>query len=171
VLAGLVASGCIRAPTIVMVDRATALEAQAGGSYDEVEKRLDRIGMAPVPVPLTPNQLEALGIAPLPLVDATGITPADHLDALLAKHCMGEGRDGLVVDTHRACHARTAPDDAALLERVNGARRQLWRWMHTVRPDVSLEALRQAWQKAHLQGVVCGGWIQAPDGTWSAKGC
>ena len=34
--------GCIRAPEIVLVDRATALEEQAAGSYSELERKLAR---------------------------------------------------------------------------------------------------------------------------------
>jgi hypothetical protein len=88
-------AGCFTPPEIVMVDRATALEQQAAGSFDDLEQRLDRAGIEPRPVPLTPGQLEALGIRPAPLVDESDLTDADRLDGLLAQHCIGEGRDGL----------------------------------------------------------------------------
>lgn len=171
-LAALVASGCIRAPEIVMVDRATALEEQASGSFKDVEMRLARAGMSPTPVPLTPNQLEDLGLQPAPLVENLGRTQADRVDDLLRRHCVGEGKDGLLVDTRRQCLAgRTSADDLALVERVNRARLQLWQWMRTVRPGASEAALRQSWQQVHAQGVVCGGWVEAADGTWGEKKC
>jgi hypothetical protein len=171
-LAALAASGCIRAPEIVMVDRATALEEQAAGSFKDVEQRLARAGMSPTPVPLTPNQLEDLGMQPPPLVENLGRTQADRVDELLRRHCVGEGKDGLLVDTRRQCQSgRLSSDDAALMERVNQARQQLWRWMRTVRPGVPEDSLRQSWQRVHAEGVVCGGWVQAGDGTWGEKKC
>jgi Protein of unknown function (DUF1318) len=171
-LAAFALSGCIRAPEIVMVDRATALEEQASGSFKDVERRLARAGMSPTPVPLTPNQLEELGIQPTPLVENIGRTQADRVDELLRRHCVGEGRDGLLVDTRRQCKAgRLSADDAALVERVNRARLHLWKWMRTVRPDVPEESLRRSWQQVHAEGVICGGWVEADDGTWGEKKC
>jgi hypothetical protein len=164
--------GCVSAPQIVMQDRATALEQQAGGSFEELERKLDHAAVAPRPVPLTPNELEALGIRPMPLVDETELTSADRLDALLRQHCIGEGRDGLLVDTHEACRGRH--DLAAALElvdRVNRARLQLWRWLQQERGDASPDALRRTWRRVHGRGVVCGGWIQRDDGAWEEKGC
>ncbi|EPX64963.1 putative lipoprotein [Cystobacter fuscus DSM 2262] len=171
-LAALALPGCIRAPEIVMVDRATALEEQASGSFEDVERRLARAGMSPTPVPLTPNQLEELGIQPTPLVENLGRTQADRVDELLRRHCVGEGRDGLLVDTRSRCQSgRLSADDAALVDRVNRARRQLWQWMRTVRPGVPEESLRRSWQQVHAQGVICGGWVESEDGTWGEKKC
>ncbi|WP_043711561.1 DUF1318 domain-containing protein [Corallococcus macrosporus] len=170
--AALATSGCISAPEIVMVDRATALEEQASGSFKDVEQRLARAGMNPTPVPLTPNQLEDLGIQPTPLVENIGRTPADRIDDLLRRHCVGEGRDGLLASQRRRCRAgRMTADDVALVERVNRSRKQLWKWMQSVRPDVPEETLRRSWHKAHAEGVVCGGWVEAEDGTWGEKQC
>lgn len=171
-LAGLALSGCIRAPEIVMVDRATALEEQAAGSFKDVERRLARAGMSPTPVPLTPNQLEELGIQPTPLVENMGKTQADRVDELLRRHCVGEGKDGLLVDTRSQCRAgRLSADDAALVERVNRSRVQLWQWMRTVRPSVPEESVRRSWQQVHAEGVVCGGWVESAEGTWGEKKC
>ena len=171
-LAALASPGCIRAPEIVMVDRATALEEQASGSFEDVERRLARAGMSPTPVPLTPNQLEELGIQPTPLVENIGRTQADRVDELLRRHCVGEGRDGLLVVNRNRCQAgRMSADDVALVERVNRARVHLWQWMRTVRPDVSEESLRRSWQQVHAKGVICGGWVEADDGTWGEKKC
>jgi hypothetical protein len=169
-LAGL--AGCFKPPEIVMVDRATALEQQASGSFDDIELKLDRAGIEPRPVPFTPEQLAALGIRPAPLVDESELTDADRLDALLAQHCIGEGKDGLIVDTRDACKGAADADEVqTLLERVNRARRQLWRWMHEQRTDVSEGALKGAWRDNHLRNVVCGGWIEGSDGKWLGKSC
>ncbi|QSQ19067.1 DUF1318 domain-containing protein [Pyxidicoccus parkwayensis] len=171
-LAALAAPGCIRAPEIVMVDRATALEEQASGSFKDVELRLARAAMSPTPVPLTPNQLEDLGLQPAPLVENLGRTQADRVDELLRRHCVGEGKDGLLVDTRRQCLAgRLSADDVALMERVNQARHHLWQWMRTVRPGVPEESLRQSWHRVHAEGVVCGGWVESANGAWGEKKC
>ena len=99
---GLALAGCFKPPEIVMVDRATALEQQAAGSFDELERKLDRAGIEPRPVPLTPEQLESLGVRAAPIVDETELTDADRLDGFLIQHCIGEGKDGLLVDTKDA---------------------------------------------------------------------
>jgi hypothetical protein len=165
-------AGCVKAPEIVMVDRATALEQEASGSFDELERKLDRAGIEPDPVPLTPEQLQALGIQPAPLVDASELTDADRLDGFLMQHCLGEGKDGLVVDTHEACQGAADADElAALATRVNAARRQLWRWMHERRSDLAEAELKRAWHERHLENVVCGGWVEQSDGTWRGKAC
>jgi hypothetical protein len=165
-------AGCFKPPEIVMVDRATALEQQASGSFDDLELKLDRAAIEPRPVPLTPDQLDALGIRPAPLVDESDLTDADRLDGLLAQHCIGEGKDGLLVDTRDVCKgAADAQEVQTLLERVNRARRQLWLWMHEQRADVSAADLQRAWHDGHVRNVVCGGWIQGNDDTWAAKPC
>jgi uncharacterized protein DUF1318 len=168
-LAGL--GACVNTE-VVMTDRATALEQQAAGSFDDLELKLDRYAIEPRPVPLTPDQLEALGIRPKSLVDESDLTDADRLDDLLAQHCLGEAKDGLVADTHDTCKGAADADEArTLLERVNRARRQLWRWMHEQRPDVPEADLQKSWRDNHLRNVVCGGWVEGADGKWQAKGC
>jgi hypothetical protein len=165
-------AACVKPPEIVMVDRATALEQQASGSFDDLERRLDRSAIEPRPVPLTPDQLEALGVRPTPLVDESDLTDADRLDGLLAQHCVGEGKDGLIADTRDACKgAADVQEVQTLLERVNRARRQLWRWMHEQRTDVSEGELQRAWRENHLRNVVCGAWIEGSDGKWQGKSC
>jgi len=156
----LVTLACIKAPEIVMVDRATALEQQAGGSFEDLELKL------------TPEQLEALGIGPVALVDRTDVTDADRVDDLLRQRCIGEGRDGLLVDTHHACRGATdRAADVILIERVNHARVQLWKWMCSERKEDSPETAQRIWQQVHVRGVICGAWIQGVDGTWSEKKC
>jgi hypothetical protein len=165
-------TGCFKPPEIVMVDRATALEQQASGSFDDLERQLDRAGIEPHPVPLTPEQLEALGIRPAPLVDQSELTDADRLDGLLAQHCVGEGKDGLIVDTRDACKGAADAEEVQILaERVNRARRQLWRWMHEQRNDVAEKELQRQWRENHLRNVVCEGWIEGSDGKWQGKSC
>lgn len=164
--------GCIKPPDIVMVDRGTALEHQASGSFDDVEHRLDRTALQPGPVPLTPEQLAALGVASAMPGSATSVTEADCVDALLVQHCIGEGADGLLVDTRDACHGVADADQVThAVDSVNRARRQLWLWMHAQRSDLSMDDLRRGWHEAHAAGVVCGGWIQGDDGKWQGKPC
>jgi len=163
--------GCIHPPEIVMVDRATALEEQAAGSFDDLERNLTRAGITPHPVPFTPADLEALGIKPPPLAEASDRTDADRIDDLLRQHCVGERRDGLLAETRDGCRSAADPSLATLVERVNRARLQLWRWMHEERPDTTVDDLRRSWQRIHAEGVVCGGWVQRDDGAWEAKKC
>ncbi len=166
------AGGCIKAPEIVLVDRATALEEQAAGSYNQLEEKLARATMAPRPAPLTPAELETLGMATPTMVDDTERTDADRLDALLQQRCVGEGKDGLVVETHDACKgAADRAQSAVLIDRTNNARQQLWRWMKERQKERSLEEVRRAWHAEHARGVVCGGWMQRDDGGWEGKKC
>ncbi len=164
-------AGCFT-PQITMSDRATALEQQAGGSFDDLEKRLDRAAIEPRPVPLTPEQIATLGATASPRADTTGLTDADRVDGLLVQHCVGEGSDALLADTHDECQGAADADEIAeLVDRVNRSRRQLWRWMHERRADASIDDLRRGWRDAHLRGVVCGGWIEGDDGKWQSKAC
>jgi uncharacterized protein YdbL (DUF1318 family) len=165
-------AACIRPPEIVLVDRATALEQQAAGSFRELEKRLARAAMAPRPAPLTPEDLATMGMQPPPLVDTTELTQADKVDDLLKRRCVGEGSDGKLVRTRESCQGATDRAEVlALVERVNQARQQLWRWMHERRLDAPLDEVRRAWRAEHYRGLVCGGWWQRGDGGWEAKAC
>ncbi len=171
-LGALFAASCIQAPAIVMVDRATVLEQQASGSFKDLEEKLLHAGTQPLAAALTPEQLHALGIEAPSLVNDVDLTEADQVDELLKQHCLGEGLDGMLVETFDACLGTT--DQAAattLMSRTNNARMQLWRWMRTQRPDKSLEELRRAWVGAHKDGVPCGGWMEAADKRWEAKKC
>jgi hypothetical protein len=166
------ALACFKPPEIVMVDRATALEQQASGSFEDTERRLNRSAVEPRPVPLTPEQLEALGIRPTPRADSVELTDADRVDGLLVQHCIGEGADGLLADTREECRGAAAADEVSdVVDRVNRARRQLWRWMHEQRADVAVDDLRRSWRQVHVRGVVCGAWIEGDDGKWQGKPC
>lgn len=163
---------CVKAPDIVVVDRATALEQQAGGSFTDVERDLARRAVDPGPEALTPDDLQALGIKPEPLVDHTEQTEADHVDSLLRQHCIGEGRHGLLVDTHDDCVGASDRVIAiTLVDRTNRARLQLWRWLAAQRPELGNDGARARWRETHIDGLVCGGWLQSADGSWSAKKC
>ncbi len=171
-LLSVVPLACVKAPDIVVVDRATALEQQAGGSFADVERDLARRALDPGPEPLTPDQLQALGINPEPLVDHTEQTEADRVDSLLRQRCVGEGRHGLLVDTHDDCIGASDRVVAiALVDRTNRARLQLFRWLAAERPELGPEVVRAHWHEAHVQGAVCRAWLQAEDGTWAAKQC
>ena len=98
-------AGCFKPPEIVMVDRATALEQQASGSFDDLEQKLDRFAIEPRPVPLTEDQLQALGVRPAPLVDESDLTDADRLDGFLAQH-PARGRGRMASSSTRATRAR-----------------------------------------------------------------
>jgi hypothetical protein len=166
------AAGCIKAPEIVMVDRATALEQQAAGSFQDLERKLTRAAISPQPVPLTPEQLEALGIPPPNMVDKTERTDADRVDDLLKQRCVGESKEGTLIDTPDACKgASDRAETIALVERTNAARQQLWRWMKERKPESTLDQMRKSWREAHYKGVACGGWVQKDDGEWEAKKC
>ena len=172
VLAVAASVGCIKPPEIVLVDRATALEQQAGGSFPEIEKKLARASISPRPVPLTPAQIESLGLGAPALSDEHEATDADRVDDLLERHCVGESKEGLIEQTQDACHGAVDQDDVVkLVDRVNRARVQLWRWMHEQKPDVALEELQKRWRAAHAAGVTCGAWVQGDDGKWAAKTC
>jgi uncharacterized protein YdbL (DUF1318 family) len=156
----------------VVVDRATALEQQASGSFDDLERKLATASITPQAVPFTPAQLETLGIRAVAIVDQTELTDADRVDALLVQHCVGEGHDGLLVDTKDACQGAADHTETMLLvDRTNTARLQLWRWMHTQKPDVTVEDLRRAWHVSHARGTVCGAWVESDDGKWAEKSC
>lgn len=172
VLLALCATGCIKMAPIVVTDRVTALEEQAGGSFDELELRLTRAGISPRPLPLTPEQLTALGMDRPEKLRDPDLTPMDLLDRLLRQRCVGEGREGLLVETPQACRGAVDHDEVArAVERANRARAVLWDWLQKERPGATLEETRRAWTEAHRRSVVCDGWVQRPDGTWEARKC
>lgn len=163
---------CIRPPEIVLVDRATALENQAGGSYQDLEKRLLRQGVTARAVPLTPDDLLSLGVRPPALTDEIDQTEADRMDQWLQQRCVGEARDGTLVETRETCRGTV---DRALLraavDRTNRARQQLFRFLQGRKPETPAAELRRTWRAAHLRNVVCGGWVQGDDERWEAKKC
>ncbi|HEY7956158.1 MAG TPA: DUF1318 domain-containing protein [Polyangia bacterium] len=174
--AALLGAGCIKAPDLVIVDRATALEEQAGGNYRQLERELDRAAVTPRPVPLTHAQIAESGAEsePLAIGDEQVRDGSDEsaIDDLLARRCLGEANDGTLVETKTSCGGHVNPASLGrLVERANRDRWQVWRYLQSERPKASLDEVRQAWRAVHLKGVVCGGQVQRADGGWEAKKC
>jgi hypothetical protein len=170
VLLALVAGGCIKAPEIVVLDRATALEREAAGSFPRLELELERAGTAARPSAITRTQLEAAG-HPRPVVEEMESSDAERIDALLKISCVGEALDGTLTETRDRCTVKEVPHLGSLLERANRDRAQIWEWLRRERPERSLVEVRRAWRATHLTAVVCGGQVQRDDGGWEAKKC
>jgi hypothetical protein len=169
-LGALLGAGCIRAPGIVVVDHATALERQAAGRFPDLERELALAGLAPRPSPLSRAELEARGGARATL-DPDEAGEAERVDALLTARCVGEARDGLLVATPDSCAVKELPRLSRLLERANRDRQQLWLALAAARPQRSAAEIRQAWRAVHLRAVICGGQVQRDDGAWEVKRC
>jgi hypothetical protein len=175
------AAGCIRAPAVVIVDRKTALEQQASGSFRGLEEELEQAGLSPRPAALTAAQRGAAGVRRQGL-EATDeddeSSDAVRTDALLIKRCIGEGLDGALALTLDPCTGTLdVPAVGRLIERVNRERRQLWRWLAgqarkgREQAPASDEEVRTAWRKVHLSGLPCGGQYQVAGGSWEVKRC
>jgi hypothetical protein len=162
--------GCIKAPNIVVLDRATALEREASGDFPKLQFELQRAGTTPRPAPVTREQLEQAG-HPRPIVEHMETSDAERIDALLKVSCIGESKEGTLVETRDRCAVKEVPRLGSLLERANRDRAQIWEWLRRQRPARSLEEVRRAWRETHLRGVICGGEIQRDDGTWESKSC
>jgi len=169
------AAGCIRAPAVVIVDRKTAVEQQASGSFRGLEEELEQAGLVPRPAPLTAAQLGASGVRRAGLEansEDDEANDAVRTDALLIKRCVGESLDGALVLTIDPCTgAIDVPQVGRLIERINRDRRQLWRWLHGQAPGKTPDEVRTAWRETHLVGLVCGGQFQAAGGAWEIKRC
>jgi hypothetical protein len=166
-------TGCISAGPITIVDRKTALEEQAAGTYPALDQELKQAGVAPGPVPYTRGQLEAGGVpvgkGDEQLAQEEAVTEADLIDQLLLRRCIGEALDGTLVETSATCTEPIQPArQARLLERENRRRAQIWR---AIAPQKPLEQVRATWRKAHLGEVICGGQVQVEGGAWEAKKC
>ena len=177
-LVALALTGCIRAPDVVIVDRRTALEAEAAGRFAELEEALDVAAIRPQPSPLTRATLEAAGWRPSAEDDAieamtrTRRDEATRVDDLLRRKCVGESLAGTLQPTPAKCAgAVDAAEVGRIVERVNRSRQQIWLWMGRKAPGVPADALQRSWRKRHLERVVCGGWIEAESGTWREKAC
>lgn len=169
------AAGCIRAPAVVIVDRKTAVEQQASGSFRGLEEELEQAGLVPRPAPLTAAQLGAAGVRRDGLEatdqDDDG-NDAGRTDTLLLKRCLGEALDGTLVLTIDPCTGTIdVPQVGRMIERVNRERRQLWRWLAGHAPGKSADEVRTAWRETHLAGLVCGGQVQIAGGAWEIKKC
>ncbi len=174
ILLVLCAAGCVRAPDVVIVDRKTALEQQASGSFRGLEEELEQAGLLPRPTTVTGAQLTEAGVARAggPRVEAPGLPDALQADTLLTQRCVGEALDGTVVLTVASCTGTIdVPQTNRLIERVNRNRRQLWRWMEEKSPGKSPEEVKAAWRQWHVAGLVCGAQLQGAGGEWEIKRC
>ena len=169
-IASLVAAGCIKAPTIVVLDRATTLEREASGEFPKLELQLLRAGTKPQPAPLTRDQLENAGMTK-PLVAQVDHSDAERIDELLKISCIGEAKDGGLVETKDRCTVKDVPRVGMLLEKANRERMQIWEWLRGKRPGRSLVEVRRAWHDTHLHAIICGGNVQREDGGWESKKC
>lgn len=166
----LVCAGCIKAPDIVVIDRATALEREAGGDFPRLEFELQRAGTRPQPAALTRAQLRDAG-HPRPIVEETEVSDAERIDELLVINCLGEANDGSLVETRERCTVKEVPHLGTLLERANRDRTQIWEWLRRQRPERSLRDVRLAWREIHNRSLVCGAQLQRDDGSWESKRC
>jgi hypothetical protein len=174
-LSGALSAGCVRTGPIVISDKRTALEAQAAGSYRQLEDDLERAGMRPGPVPFTRGQLDKSGGEGERLAlqeEGLGEEAGQLLDRLLTRRCVGEARDGTVVETRDRCRVSVdAAQVARLIERENRNRFQVWQYLQGQRPGAALDKVRQEWRREHIKAVICDGQIQREDGTWEVKAC
>jgi len=165
-------AGCVKADVLI-VDKKTALEEQAAGSFRGLEEELEQAGLLPRPTPVTAAQLEAAGVRSAPDSDqAEGVPDALRADTLLVQRCVGEAQDGsLVLTVDRCTGAIDVPDVNRLLERVNRSRRQLWQWLATRAPRRSPVEIQKSWREVHLAGLICGGQVEKEGGGWEVKKC
>jgi hypothetical protein len=179
VVLAIITTGCINPPDVVMLDRKTVLEEQASGEFYALENELRELVLEPKGVDYTRGQLSDAG-ADLSQASLSIITEvhallrldSEFLDDLLVRRCVGEARNGLIVETTDTCAGRTAARRiSAAVQRVNRARHQLWQWMHSQRPDSSADDIRSNWHQHHLAAVVCGGQIEDENGAWIVKRC
>lgn len=169
-------AACVRAPDVVIVDRRTALEQQASGSFRGLEEELEQAGLLPRAVPLTAAQLAEAGVtrntAGDEAEDVAALPDSLRVDALLVSRCLGEAQDGTVVLTVATCTgAMDVPQTNRMIERVNRNRRQLWQWLSERGDGASAEQVQARWREVHVAGMVCGGQLQAADGSWEVKKC
>jgi hypothetical protein len=175
----LACSACVHAGDVILLDRKTVLEEQASGELHPLENDLREAVIVPRGAEFTHAELEEAGadltnstLSQVVDVDALVRTEADYLDDLLVRRCIGEGHSGLLVETPRTCLGRTDEGrSSAAVQRVNRARRQLWRYLHEARPQVPEPELRATWRRLHLEAVVCGAQIQNERGKWEIKRC
>jgi hypothetical protein len=178
-LLALASAACVHAGDVVLLDRKTVLEEQASGELHPLENDLREAAIVPRGGEFTHAELEEAGadlshstLNQVVEVHALVRTEADYLDDLLVRRCIGEGQSGLLVETPRTCLGRTDEGRAsAAVQRVNRARRQLWRYLHEKRPEVPEPELRATWRALHLEAVVCGAQVQDERGQWELKRC
>ena len=179
ILVSLSLSACVHAGDVVMLDRKSVLEEQASGELHPLENDLRDAVIVPRGAEYTRAELESAGVdlshgtlSRVMEVHALVRTEADFLDDLLVRRCIGEGFTGLLVETPRTCLGRRDEGRvSATVQRVNRARRQLFRYLHEERPEIPEPELRARWRERHVKSVVCGAQVQREDGAWEVKRC
>lgn len=175
----LAASGCVKAPDVVLTDQRTALEQQAAGEYRALENDLHQEGIAPKGEDITREALEAKNpdMARSTLGEVVQLysavqTDSEWVDQLLVAGCIGEAKDGLLQQLPDTCSERVDTGQLArVVERANLHRRQLWRLIRKRQPDASEDEVREKWRANHLEQVVCGATVQKGDDAWEKKEC
>jgi hypothetical protein len=173
------AGGCIAAPDVVLLDQRTALEMQAAGEYRALENDLLQAGISPKPEDITRKQLEAghADLAESSLGEVVRIysavqTDAAWIDEMLVAGCIGEGLDGLLVQTPEECTQEVETGEIArIVGRANLHRRQIWQLVGKQRPRATEEQIRSVWREVHLKRVVCQGRVEVAEGVWEKKKC
>lgn len=163
--------GCIKAPEVVIVDRKTALELQAGGHHATAEEKLEQSAIRPGATPFETREAGST-VARSFDRDDEGSTDADLTDSLLEKACIGEAFDGLLVQTPATC--ASSVDGAAvtaLVERANRHRRQLWQLMVRKQAGLTEAEAARAWRTVHLRDLPCGARIERFPGQFEVKAC
>lgn len=166
--------GCISTGPVVLSSSQTVLEQQASGSFPRLSDDLDRAAVSAQPVPLTRAQIEKSGEPAERLAVAQEEVQAEgeRLDHYLQRHCLGEGREGTLVETPEGCKTKVdAAELSRLMERANRGRWQIWRTLQGRRPKASMEEIIRAWREVHREAVLCGARWQKADGAWEIKGC
>lgn len=164
-------SGCIKAPEVVIVDRRTALELQAGGRHVSLEEKLEQASIRPGAAPFETRDVGG-GVAKSFDRDDEGAADADLIDSLLEKACIAEGFDGILLETPATCN--TTIDGglvAALVERQNRHRRQLWQVMVRKQPALTETEAARAWRAVHLQDIPCSSRVERFPGQIEVKSC
>ncbi len=172
------AAGCITAPPVVLLDNKTALEHQAAGSYELLDRELAQAALSPSATPLTAGQLAEGGAATgAPVDELVRLhlemrSHAEVVDRLLLRRCVGEALDGSLRATFDSCPEGTdLAEVRRTVARANRERRQIWEFIRERRPDVPLDAVRATWRKHHLRHVRCGAPLETDDGGWAPKQC
>jgi len=171
----MVASACIKAPSIAVLDNRTALEVQAAGEYPVLEFAAADAALEPGPTPASAKEiLSGSGLAAAAEdidIFVVSESQARFIDTMLLLGCLGEGENGLLQYTPDRCD-----DDVEVSEllraasRANLHRRQVWEYLASKRSDGSIEAAKRAWRAVHLEQVRCGTWIEKGSG-WARKDC
>ncbi len=165
------ALGCIKAPEVVIVDRKTALELQAGGHHAELQGRLEQAAIRPGAVPFEAREAATVVGRSFDR-DDEGAADADLTDSLLEKACLAEGFEGVLSETPATCSATVeATLVGALVERTNRHRRQLWQLMVRKQPGITEQEAARSWRSVHLRDLPCGARIERFPGQFEVKTC